>query len=82
MSDLTITTRSDSGESCQILMFDDLPETVRNRVLLAAYRVAMSFGNAVLSECEPHAEAELVELSSAICEMVLHAISAGPRACN
>lgn len=82
MSDLTITTRSASEESRQILILNDLPAAVRDRVLVAAYQVAISFGNCAINELEPHAEAELEELSSAICEMVQYAIAAGPRARN
>lgn len=82
MSGLTITTRGAGGESRKILTFNDLPEAVRDRVLIAAYLVSMTFGNGEISECEPHVEAELEELEDAVREMEQHAQEAGPRVCN
>ncbi len=82
MSSLTIITRGAGGKSRKILKFNDLPEAVRDRVLIAAYLVSLTFGNGEISECGPHVEAELEELEGAVREMERHAQEAGPRACN
>lgn len=82
MSGITTITRGASGESRKILKFSDLPDAVKDRVLGAAFAVAIYFGNAEISECEAHVELALEELESAVHEMERYAQAAGPRACS
>lgn len=82
MNIVTITTRGASGESRKILRFSDLPDAIKDRVLGAAFAVALYFGNAEISECEAHVELALEELENAVHEMERYAQPAGPRACN
>lgn len=82
MSVITTITRSATGESRKLLKLSDLPEAVKDRVLGAAFTVAIYFGNAEISECEAHVELALEELENAVREMEQYAQAADPRACN
>lgn len=82
MSDLTITTCSSGGEVRKILMLNDLPVDIRDRVLFAAHMVAVRFANGEISECDSNTELDLEELENAVHEMERYAQPAGPRACN
>lgn len=82
MRGLIITTSSADEESRKILVFGNLPDAIRDRVLIAAYMVAKSFDNGEIGECDSMADDELEELGDAVREMERHAQEAGPRACN